>query len=267
MPGPVMSFALGLGLGVGVRVHVASRRREKKRTRRGGRSSRDAAVDAVPSARVDDALRRASLMAMRRRPTPRNYRVTAPTAALESSSDAADADADAETTPAPPPPPPYASLSVPVYSLATAPTSPAGDSAGVASMNITTYACPVTIKPSRRMAVALYTHTATARNMLATGRGVLQVLRKRHAPLVELLGKRSAHDCDKMKALRDDFGIAVVERYGVRTIADVAGVMELKIVSIEHAGDHHLALCDVGEYESFEGDGEVLYTGDLPKAS
>ena len=266
MPGPVMSFALGLGLGVGVRVHVASRRREKKRTRR-GLSSRDAAVDAVPSARVDDALRRASLMAMRRRPTPRNYRVTTPTAALESSSDAADADADAETTPAPPPPPPYASLSVPVYSLATAPTSPAGDSAGVASMNITTYACPVTIKPSRRMAVALYTHTATARNMLATGRGVLQVLRKQHAPLVELLGKRSAHDCDKMKALRDDFGIAVVERYGVRTIADVAGVMELKIVSIEHAGDHHLALCDVGEYESFEGDGEVLYTGDLPKAS
>lgn len=264
MPGPVMSFALGLGLGVGVRVHVASRRREKKRT---CRSSRDAAVDAVPSARVDDALRRASLMAMRRRPTPRNYRVTTPTAALESSSDAADADADAETTPAPPPPPPYASLSVPVYSLATAPTSPAGDSAGVASMNITTYACPVTIKPSRRMAVALYTHTATARNMLATGRGVLQVLRKQHAPLVELLGKRSAHDCDKMKALRDDFGIAVVERYGVRTIADVAGVMELKIVSIEHAGDHHLALCDVGEYESFEGDGEVLYTGDLPKAS
>ena len=81
MPGPGMSFALGLGLGVGVRVHVASRRREKKRTRR-GRSSRDAAVDAVPSARVDDALRRASLMAMRRRPTPRNYRVTTPTAAF-----------------------------------------------------------------------------------------------------------------------------------------------------------------------------------------
>ena len=44
-------------------------------------------------------------------------------------------------------------------------------------MNITTYCCPVTIAPTRRMAVALYTHTATARNMLATGEGVLQVLR------------------------------------------------------------------------------------------
>ena len=65
-----------------------------------------------------------------------------------------------------PPPPPYSALSVPVYSMATV---PAADSGLRPSMNITTYACPVTIKPSRRMAVALYTHTVTARVWLAHG--------------------------------------------------------------------------------------------------
>jgi flavin reductase (DIM6/NTAB) family NADH-FMN oxidoreductase RutF len=131
-------------------------------------------------------------------------------------------------------------------------------------MNITTYCCPVTIAPTRRMAVALYTHTATARNMLATGEGVLQVLRAHHADLVPLLGRSSAHDVDKAEALRER-GVEVVERYGVPTIADAMGVVHLRVASLETAGDHHLALCDVLAYENIEGEGEPLYTKDLPK--
>jgi flavin reductase (DIM6/NTAB) family NADH-FMN oxidoreductase RutF len=84
-----------------------------------------------------------------------------------------------------------------------------------------TYCCPVTIKPTRRMAVALYTHTATARNFLATGKGVLQVLRAQHAPLVPLLGKSSAHDVDKLAELRA-MGFATEERFGVPTLAGAA---------------------------------------------
>ena len=115
------------------------------------------------------------------------------------------------------------------------------------------------------MAVALYTHTATARNMLATGKGVLQVLRQQHAPLVQLLGKTSAHDVDKMEQLRE-LGFDTIERYGVPTLADAAGVIALELVSLETAGDHHLALCDVVEYKNLieEGDGgKPLYTADL----
>ena len=41
------------------------------------------------------------------------------------------------------------------------------------------------------------------------------------------------------------------------------GVIALELVSLETAGDHHLALCEVVEYENFEGDGEPLYTADL----
>jgi hypothetical protein len=34
---------------------------------------------------------------------------------------------------------------------------------------------------------------------------------------------------------------------------------------LETAGDHHLALCEVVDWENIEGEGEPLYTGDLPK--
>ena len=100
--------------------------------------------------------------------------------------------------------------------------------------------------------------------MIATGEGVLQVLRAHHAGLVPLLGRSSAHDVDKAEALRER-GVAIVERYGVPTIADAMGVAHLKIASLETAGDHHLALCDVLAYENIEGEGEPLYTKDLPK--
>ena len=154
--------------------------------------------------------------------------------------------------------PPWSTLSMPVYSLATAPA----DSAERPSMNITTYCVPVTIKPTPRFAVALYTHTATARNMLATGRGVLQVLRKQHAGLVPLLGKQSAHDVDKITAL-EEAGFPVVTKHGVPTLKDALGLIELSIVSLETAGDHHVALCDVVSWENIEGQGGALYTGDL----
>ena len=156
---------------------------------------------------------------------------------------------------------------MPVYSLATAPDATGatvGDSAARPSMNITTYCCPVTIKPTRRFAVALYTHTATARNMLATGKGVLQVLRKQHVDVVSLLGKQSAHDIDKLEELKAR-GFEIVTRRGVPTLADALGVIELEIVSLETAGDHHLALCEVVSYETIQGEGEPLYTGDVPK--
>ena len=166
-----------------------------------------------------------------------------------------------------PNPPPWSSLSVPVYSLATVPDAgpTKADSADRPSMNITTYCTPVTIKPTRRLAVALYTHTATARNMLATGRGVLQGLRSHHADLVPLLGKSSAHDVDKLEALRETHGLNIVERWGVPTIEDAKSAVLLEIVSLETAGDHHLALCEVVDWENIEGEGEPLYTGDLPK--
>ena len=232
------------------------------RFRRSWRTRADASSFVVSDARA----RRAS--GGSRRVPPRRVAEEASSSPSSRVSTRAVEDASAgDAAAADPPPPPWAALSVPVYSLATAPDATgetAGDSAPRPSMNITTYCCPVTIKPTRRMAVALYTHTATARNMLATGKGVLQVLRKQHAELVPLLGKSSAHDVDKLAAL-EEAGFETTTRHGVPTLTDAAGVVALELVSLETAGDHHLALCEVVAYDTFEGEGEPLYTADLPK--
>jgi hypothetical protein len=69
----------------------------------------------------------------------------------------------------PPPPPPYSQLSLPVYSLATA--GPGGASP---TMNLVTYASPISLQP-RRYALGLYRGTLSWQNMMATRTGVLQV--------------------------------------------------------------------------------------------
>eukprot|EP00803_Ostreobium_quekettii_P008755 evm.model.scf_483.5 EVM.evm.TU.scf_483.5 scf_483:77184-78741(-) len=70
-------------------------------------------------------------------------------------------------------PPPYTKLSTPVYSLSTEPST--SDSGLRPTMNITTYCSPVAIHPKRCYALGLYNGTLSRENMLATGKGVLQV--------------------------------------------------------------------------------------------
>ena len=104
--------------------------------------------------------------------------------------------------------------------------SPQATPGGRATMNIITYAAPITIKPrvrgavvgtahaadvaaltraplhalQRRYSVALDHGTQTLENMRATGRGVLQILGAQHAALVPLLGKTRGQDVDKVRA-------------------------------------------------------------------
>ena len=54
-------------------------------------------------------------------------------------------------------------------------------------------------------------------------------------------------------------------RRDAASIEDAKSAVLLEIVSLETAGDHHLALCEVVDWENIEGKGEPLYTGDLPK--
>lgn len=65
--------------------------------------------------------------------------------------------------------PPYYQLSLPVYSLATV-----GPDGGSPTMNLVTYASPISLKP-RQYALGLYLNTLSWENMLATRTGLLQV--------------------------------------------------------------------------------------------
>jgi len=91
------------------------------------------------------------------------------------------------------PPPP--TLSAPVFSLATI------NDDGSTNMNILTYAVPVGIRPSRKWIISLYQGTLSHENFAKRRKGVLQLLRRRHMPLVDILGKQSGRtgDVDKMK--------------------------------------------------------------------
>jgi len=82
-------------------------------------------------------------------------------------------------------------LDVPTYSLATLGTD------GKTCMNIITYATPVGIKPERIWTISIYKGTQTHHNFELQKRGVLQLLRRSHSPLVHLLGGKSGRDFDK----------------------------------------------------------------------
>ena len=58
--------------------------------------------------------------------------------------------------------------------------------------------------------------------------------------------------------------IELVERFGVPTLADCHGVVELEIVNIQDVGDHDVVLCDVVGYEDLSPEGSSpLYTAKL----
>ena len=87
-------------------------------------------------------------------------------------------------------------LSAPVFSLATL------NDDGSTNMNILTYAVPVGIRPTRTWVLSLWQGTRSHENFAKRRRGVLQLLRRRHAPLVPILGKQSGATFDKETACR-----------------------------------------------------------------
>lgn len=158
--------------------------------------------------------------------------------------------------------PPYRQLSMPVYSLST---KPAG-ATGRPTMNIVTYASPVALQPPM-YAIGLYKGTQSWTNWRETRSGLLQILQRHHAELVQLLGKTSARDVDKLARLAE-MGFETTDRLGYSSLADCVGVMELQqLGDLVDAGDHEVALCSVGRTENVAADGDILYTDFLRRHS
>jgi len=93
-------------------------------------------------------------------------------------------------------------LNVPTYSLATTSTTTNNDDndeeiTTATTMNILTYATPIGATPYRTWAISLYKNSLSHDNFCKTGFGILQLLTKRHVPLVRYLGGASGRDVDK----------------------------------------------------------------------
>jgi flavin reductase (DIM6/NTAB) family NADH-FMN oxidoreductase RutF len=144
---------------------------------------------------------------------------------------------------------------LPVYSLATS-------DEGVVNMNICTYVTAVSIDP-KIMMVAVYEHTKTLENILASDTAVLQILHKDQAPLVRILGKKSGITYNKYLYLKKKDMLTEWKNFTV--LKDVCAYMELEKISFLKTGDHFSYFFKVKNAVSRRQ--EVLTTQDLRNLS
>lgn len=158
-------------------------------------------------------------------------------------------------------------LDVPVFSLSTLGGDGESPSAGKSTMNILTYASPVSIKPRRIWSIGLYKGTMSHENFVREKRGVLQMLRPEHAycrgagasgetgELIRVLGGSSGLDVDKRnicaglgykweKLPQDEEEGGDLEWPDV--LPSCVYYLKLKLVgNLIDCGSHEVALCEV----------------------
>lgn len=142
---------------------------------------------------------------------------------------------------------PWNRVNLPVYSI-----SSKGENN--ANMHIITYASQISMKP-KRFICGIYDGTRTLENVQHKGEFILQLLSATQYRLVDLLGKKSGKQIDKIGRLkkRDE----LTEWNGYLVLKNCLAVMQLKVISQFDGGDHQGFLCDVIAYKNLNN-GEVL---------
>ncbi|KAL7527314.1 hypothetical protein ACHAXR_005699 [Thalassiosira sp. AJA248-18] len=160
-------------------------------------------------------------------------------------------------------------LDVPVFSLSTC-----GDESpnSKSTMNILTYASPISIKPHRMWSISLYKGTMSHENFSREKKGVLQMLRPEHAhctgkmeeaatgELIRVLGGSSGRDVDKREVCTE-LGYAWEklpegEEGGAEwphVLPSCVYYLKLELVGdLIDCGSHDVALCKVVSMTSDE---------------
>ncbi len=140
---------------------------------------------------------------------------------------------------------PWNRVNLPVYSI----SSKAGDNN---NMHIITYASQISMQP-KRFVCGIYRGTQTLENVTLQGEFILQLLSATQYRLVDLLGKKSGKQIDKISRLQKRGELT--EWKGYLVLKKCLAVMQLKVVSNFNGGDHEGFLCDVIDYKNLnEGD-------------
>ena len=142
---------------------------------------------------------------------------------------------------------PWNRVNLPVYSI----SSKAGDNA---NMHIITYASQISMQP-KRFVCGIYHGTQTLENVSQQGEFILQLLSATQYRLVDLLGKKSGRQIDKIGRLAKKGELAIWNGYPV--LKNCLAVMQLKVISNFEGGDHQGFVCDVIAYKNLN-EGEVL---------
>ena len=142
---------------------------------------------------------------------------------------------------------PWNRVNLPVYSISS-------KANGNSNMHIITYATAISMQP-KRFVCGIYDGTKTLENVVATNEFVLQLLSAAQYRLVDLLGKKSGNQIDKIARLakRDE----LIEWNGYQVLKNCLAVMQMKVVNQFDGGDHDCFLCDVVAYKNLNA-GETL---------
>ncbi|BFG71733.1 hypothetical protein KACHI17_26140 [Sediminibacterium sp. KACHI17] len=147
---------------------------------------------------------------------------------------------------------PWNRVNLPVYSICSK------DDKGSFNMHIITYANQISMQP-KRFVCGIYEGTKTLENIIGNHEFVLQLLSEKQYRLVELLGKKSGHQINKMERLEKRKLLSTWNHYPI--LKDALAVMLLSSISSFPGGDHTGFLCDVLQYKNLnEGNPLTLDT-------
>jgi flavin reductase (DIM6/NTAB) family NADH-FMN oxidoreductase RutF len=151
---------------------------------------------------------------------------------------------------------PWNRVNLPVYSVSS-------QANGKANMHIITYATQISMQPKRYI-LGIYNGTQTLENINSNPEIVLQLLAEDQYRLVDLLGKKSGKNIDKIVRLQKRKELT--EWNGFPVLQHCLAVMHLKVISQFEGGDHQCFLCDVMAYKNLsEGEPLTLDTLRLKK--
>lgn len=142
---------------------------------------------------------------------------------------------------------PWNRINLPVYSI----SSKSGENY---NMHIITYASQISMQP-KRFVCGVFQGTKTLENVLAHPEFILQLLSDSQYRLVDLLGKKSGKQVDKISRLKKRDEIS--EWNGYPILKNCLAVIQLKVISSFEGGDHQGFVCDVIAYKNLNK-GEAL---------
>jgi hypothetical protein len=172
-----------------------------------------------------------------------------------------------QTQESPIPPPP--SISLPVWSLAA---MTKGNTNVATSMNIVTYAIPVSVASPKLWILSLYHGTLTKDSFLSAGGGVLQLLVPLQKHLVGVLGKQSGKDIRISKSndcAEQGYSWTRSSLFGdVNVLPGCASYIQLHVKECMEAGDHVAVLCEVVKTATWDEAGRqiIISSNDNPTA-
>jgi len=147
---------------------------------------------------------------------------------------------------------PWNRPSLPVYSLSTC----SGENR---NMNICTYVTSISMQPKRYI-IGVYKQTYTLKLLQEQPEFLLQLLSEKQYRLVQLLGKTSGYQHNKIIKLKEPIAYFQYHAY----LEHAAAFILCRAKEWTDAGDHYAILCDVITYRNLNPD-PILTTDFLRK--